>query len=97
MITSLLLHGFAALSKGDINIPQNSLGDDAIKNGLQIFFQIAGAVAMLIIAIGAFKYVISRGDPNSIKNAKETIIYAAVGLIITITGYGIVTFVIKNL
>lgn len=87
----------ALISENDVNIPHSSLGGDTIQHGLQLFFQIASAVAMLIIAIGAFKYVISRGDANSIKNAKETIIYAAVGLMITLTGYGIVTFVIKSL
>lgn len=94
MIYNQIPNLLALISESDVNIPKSTLGGDTVQLALQIFFQIAGAVAMLIIAIGALKYVTSRGDSNSIKTAKETIIYAAVGLIVMITGYGIVTFVI---
>lgn len=80
-----------------VNIPQPSLGQSTVRQGLQIFFAIAGAVAMLMITIGGLRYVLSRGDSNGIKNAKETIIYAAVGLVVTMTGYGIVTFVLSRI
>ena len=98
MLSHNLFRVFSALTKDDVNkLPQNPLKDTVLKNGLEIFFGIAGAVAVLFITLGAFKYVISRGDPNSIKNAKETIIYAAVGLVITISGYAIVNFVVGRL
>jgi len=92
------LYRFAdGITQSDLKIPTTSLGGGTVRHALQVFFAIAGAVAMLIIALGAFRYVISRGDANAIKNAKESIIYAAVGLIITMAGYGIVTFVLTNL
>lgn len=87
----------AQLTKEELDIPTGDLGSNRVRQGLQIFFAIAGAVAMLIIAIGSFRYVLSRGDPNSIKNAKDTIVYAVIGLVVTITGYGIVTFVVTKL
>lgn len=64
---------------------------------LRIVFGVAGAVALLVITIGGLRYTVSRGDPNTVKNAKETIIYALVGLVIAISGYGIVTFVFSHL
>ncbi len=79
-----------------VNIPQPSLGGSTVRQGLQIFFAIAGAVAMLMIALGGLRYVLSRGDANGVKSAKETIIYAAVGLVVTMTAYGIVTFALSR-
>lgn len=97
MILNHLSRFAEGIAESDLKIPTGDLGGDTVRNGLQVFFAIAGAVAMLIIALGAFRYVISRGDANAIKNAKESIIYAAIGLIVTMTGYGIVTFVLTNL
>lgn len=87
----------AEINSTQVKIPQTSLDSSTIPHALQVFFSIAAAVALFMVAFGAFRYTISRGDSNSIKNAKETIIYAAVGLVVTMTGYGIVTFVMRNL
>jgi uncharacterized membrane protein YidH (DUF202 family) len=90
----------AAITKDQVDIPQNGLAPGSggiVQRALQLFFGIAGAVAVLMVALGAFRYVISRGDPGAIKTAKETIIYAAVGLVITITGYGLVSFVVTKI
>lgn len=73
-------------------LPQATLDQSTVKTILQFVFGIASAVALLIIVIASFKYTISRGDSNAIKNAKETIIYAIVGLILTISAYAITQF-----
>jgi len=100
MSLSYLLTNLAVITEDQINVPKTSLSGGeggALQYGLQLFFGLAAAVAVLVIAIGAFRYVISRGDANSIKTAKETILYAAIGLIVTMSGYGIVTFVVNNI
>ena len=80
-----------------IDIPRTPLDAGALQHGLQIFFGIAGGVALLMITIAALRYTISRGDPNAIKSSKESIIYALVGLVVCMTGYGFVTFVLNKL
>lgn len=80
-----------------VEIPRSTLDAVAVQHALQIFFGIAGAVALLMIAIASLRYTISRGDPNSIKTSKEAIIYALVGLVVCMTGYGFVTFVLNKL
>lgn len=85
------------ITDNKVNVPKTDLGSNRVEDVLQLFFSIAGAVALLVIIIGALQYTISRGDANSIKKAKETIIYAVVGLVLCITGYGIVTFVMGRL
>ena len=54
-----------------------------------------GAVSVLMIIIGGFRYVISGGDSNGIQGAKNTIIYALVGLVIVLFSQIIVRFVLK--
>lgn len=84
-----IIHLFAVTAD---KLPQASLDQSTIKTVLQFVFGVASAIALLIIVIASFKYVISRGDSNAIKNAKETIIYAIVGLILTISAYAITQF-----
>jgi hypothetical protein len=60
-------------------------------------FGIFGAVAFLFIVIGGFRYVISSGDPKNTAKAKNTIIYALVGLVITISADAIVNFIAGKL
>ena len=76
-------------------LPQASLGTPTVQRVLGFVFALAGALALLVITIAAFRYSLSRGDANAIKTSKETIIYAAIGLLIAMMGYGIVTSVFK--
>jgi hypothetical protein len=64
---------------------------------LDIVFGIFGAVAVLFIVIGGFRYVISSGDPKNTAKAKNTIIYALIGLLITLSATAIVNFVAGKL
>lgn len=56
----------------------------------------AGALAVIFLIIGGLKYVLSAGEPAKLSSAKQTILYAIVGLIIAITAAAIVNFVIKG-
>lgn len=58
---------------------------------------LAGIAAMLLIIIGGFMYVLSGGDSSKISNAKDTIVYAFVGIIIVIVAQGIIVFVLNKL
>lgn len=61
---------------------------------LNFVFSLTGAIAVLVITIAGFRYVISHGDPNLIAQSKNAIIYALIGLVISIFALGIVNFVI---
>lgn len=82
---------------GDVEIPRPTLTADTIQQGLQLFFGIAGGVALLVILISAIRYTLSRGDANAIKSSKESIIYALIGLAVCLTGYSFVALVLNNL
>jgi len=54
-----------------------------------------GIVMVLMIISGGTLMMISGGDVEKVKRAKKTIINAVIGLIIMLSAYGIVTFVIN--
>ena len=49
-----------------------------------------------MIIIGGFRYIISSGDSGQITSAKNTILYAIVGLVIVLFAQLIVRFVIGS-
>ncbi len=88
---------FAALiEEGDINIPMpdDGLTSVRIQDGLRVMFGIMAAVAVLIIAISALRIVLSRGNSQDVQKARDAIIYASIGLAISMSAFAIVTFVL---
>jgi hypothetical protein len=55
----------------------------------------AGPVAVFMIAMGGFRYVISHGDQTQMEGAKKTIMWAIIGLVVIIVSYAIVTNIIR--
>ncbi|MEO5690742.1 MAG: pilin [Candidatus Saccharimonadales bacterium] len=68
-----------------------------IKNIVNILLYIIGAIAVLMIIIGGLRYVISGGDSSQTKGAKDTVLYAVIGLVIAVMSYAIVNFVVVQL
>lgn len=56
-----------------------------------IFIVLAVSVIMLII--GGLRYVLSSGEASAVKGAKDTILYAIVGIVVAILAFAIVSFV----
>lgn len=56
-----------------------------------------GAIAVIMVVIGGLRYVISGGNSTNITSAKNTILYAVIGMIIAILAYALVNFVIGSL
>jgi len=86
----------AQISQNDVDLPQNSVGPSNISNGLRIVFGVAGAIALLMITVGGFKYVLSRGNPQETAKAKDTILYALLGLVLVMLAFAIVSFVVTR-
>ena len=67
-----------------------------ITSVINILSIIVGAVSVIMIIIGGLRYVISAGDSNGISGAKNTILYALVGLVVVLFAQIIVAFVIDR-
>lgn len=81
----------------DTGLPKIAANQANFNSLLFIFFSTLAAMAVLFIVIGGFKYVQSQGDPQETAKARNTIIYAVVGLIVAILSASIVGFVLGGL
>ncbi len=61
---------------------------------LRIVWTIAGTIAVFMVVFGGLQYTLSNGDPQRAAKAKNTIIYSLVGLVIIISAFSIVNFVL---
>ena len=67
-----------------------------IKIVTNILLFLIGVIAVIAIIIGGIRYTTSNGDASQTKAAKDTILYAVVGLIVAIMAYAIVTWVVNT-
>lgn len=58
---------------------------------------VLGIVAAIFIVVGGVNYMTSQGDPGKTKKAKDTILYAVIGLIIAALAFAIVNFVVVKI
>jgi hypothetical protein len=75
-------------------LPDPSTGPDQNKNIYSIVFAVTGALSLLMVTVGGFRYVASQGDPQAAARAKGTITYALIGLLVSVSAVAIVTFVV---
>ena len=54
---------------------------------------LVGSVSVIMIIIGGLRYVIANGDAKAVGDAKNTVLYAVIGIIVAISAYAIVQFV----
>lgn len=67
-----------------------------IKKIVDFFSLIVGAVSIIMIIYGGFKYITSGGNDSNVGSAKNTILYALIGLIIVALAQVIVRFVLSK-
>lgn len=70
---------------------------DTIVGILNGIVGVLGAVAAIFIVVGGINYMTSQGDAAKTKKAKDTILYAVIGLIIAALAFAIVNFVVTNI
>jgi hypothetical protein len=95
-----MMKGLIYLALSDIkpyDLPKLDGSQDTIAVVLSIVFAIIGAAALLIITISGFRYITSAGDPQKASQAKSSIVYALVGLIIAISAQAIVAFIVRRI
>lgn len=106
-VTTQIQSGLCAgsnLNLNNIDNPGGSCSSDAIqrvnniiRHIVNILSAIVGVVAVIMIIIGGFRYITSGGNDTSITSAKNTILYAIIGLIIVALAQVLVHFVLRNL
>lgn len=86
---------YTKLDPGDL--PTSKADKGAVNTAKDIVFGVVGALAFLMIVVSGLRYVLSAGNPEKSKKAREGVIYALIGLVIALSAWSIVTFVVNNL
>lgn len=58
---------------------------------------IVGALSVIMLIFGGLKYVVSAGDATKVTGAKNTILYAIIGVIVATLAYAAISFVTTQL
>jgi hypothetical protein len=58
-----------------------------------ILLFLVGAISVIMLVVGGIRYVASGGDQQAVANAKNTILYAIVGIVVAFLAYAAVDFV----
>lgn len=90
------MHYYLAAVLDTSGLP-NHTPHNTIQTVLSIVFAIAASISLLMVVIGGLRYVLAQGDPNGMSSAKNTILYALIGLGVTLAAFSIVTFVLKGI
>ena len=83
--------------------PNSTTPDQLFQNGgvfqtiVNVMLFLIGAVAVIMLIYGGIRYTISGGDAKNVTTAKNTILYAIVGIIVAVLAYAIVNFILTGL
>lgn len=80
----------------NVDIPSVS-ADSIVQNIVSTVFFIIGFISIIMILVGSFRFLTSNGDSSKNKQARMTLTYAIVGLIVSISAYSIITWVLGNI
>lgn len=87
--------------KKPVTVPTVALtggaGDSSVGRLLSVLLGLAGGIALLVIVVAGFRFVTSQGNPDATNRARNTIIYALIGLVICTLAYSAVTFVLERI
>ena len=82
-------------------MPESLFGEDGsegiFKKVVNIMLFVIGAVAVIMLIYGGVKYVTSGGAQDKVAEAKNTILYAIVGIVVALLAFAVVNFVVTGL
>lgn len=71
-------------------------GDGIFKTITNVLLFIVGAISVIMLIIGGIRYTISGGDSSQVTSAKNTILYAIIGIIVSLLAFAVVNFVLTS-
>jgi len=71
--------------------------DGAIADITNIVSYVAGGIAVIVVIVGSLRYITSGGDPGAVKKAKDSVLYALIGIAVIVLARIIILFVVTKL
>lgn len=84
------------INPNELDLPMSDPTQNTVADVMQLVFAVVGAFAVLVITIAGLYFVLSEGNPEKANRARDAIIYAAVGLAISVLATAIIQLVIRN-
>lgn len=89
--------GDAKVDPDSIGVPKVELTQSTIGDVFSAVLVFVGGMSVLFMLVGAARYVTANGDAKQVTTAKNTIIYALIGMIVSSMAFIIVQFVLGRL
>ena len=90
------LAGGASSARGE-DQQENLFGEGGLFQTItNVLLFVIGAISVIMLIIGGIRYVLSGGDSSAVTSAKNTILYAVIGIVVAILAYAMVNFVITS-
>lgn len=80
----------------DVTQNTGTQANNIVATVINIFSVVVGVVSVIMIIYGGFRYITSGGESGNISSAKNTILYAIIGLVIVALAQFIVKFVLAK-
>lgn len=80
----------------DTGLPKINATGVQLNQILAIFFGILAAISVLMIIIAGLHFISSQGNPQETARARDTILYAIIGLVVALLAESIVFFVLRR-
>lgn len=78
-------------------MPAELIGDNGVFGRItNVILLIVGIISVVMLIYGGLRYILSGGEQKKVTDAKNTILYAIIGLIISLLAYAIVNFVLTS-
>lgn len=95
-----MIHTFLAevsVDAGQVGIPTVMANSTTFNAIVGLVYTVIAALSVFYIVRAGLLFVTSGSDPSSVKSARETLLYAIIGLVASTTVFVIIQFVIGNI
>ncbi len=93
--------GTACVQEGSESVSEEGPGlfedGGVFRQITNIMLFLVGIISVIMLIIGGIRYVVSGGDQNAVQGAKNTILYAIIGIVVAFLAFAAVRFVTTNL
>ena len=79
------------------NANEEDMAKGKVGSVINVVYGLIGIVAVVFVIIGGFKYMTSQGEPARVQQAKNTIMFSLIGLIVTLSAFAITSFILTAL
>jgi uncharacterized membrane protein YidH (DUF202 family) len=94
---NIVKHGITPACGSSCPATSNDLLTVTFPNVTDLLLTLIAGLAVIMIIVGGLRYILSAGNAQKIQEAKNTILYSIVGLVVAISAYAIIFFVTGHL